>query len=48
MKKIGNLSDLETDNKGNMVEAINELINNLDSTPELSHKLYYYISLLFI
>jgi hypothetical protein len=33
--KIGNLDSLETDAKGNMVQAINELVEKLDNSAEL-------------
>ena len=34
--KIGNLDSLETDAKGNMVQAINELVEKLDNSEEVS------------
>ena len=36
--KIGNLDSLETDAKGNMVQAINELVEKLDNSAEIEAK----------
>ena len=36
--KIGNLGSLETDAKGNMVQAINELVEKLDNSAEIEAK----------